>query len=382
MTLTVSFPCADPATPDPRLDDRIGTDDPAAPTTADRLLISFGSSARSLFAGLGRSDAVHAVLDRALSTFDCSGVGVVLAEESQPMSAGASDESAAAADRLQISLRQGPVFQTIDRGQPVLVTELRSDSRWRFWAPMAADLGFRSALSLPLVDGDIAGSLTLYARSASRFRTADLAPAMVFAQLASIAIAVAQERAQLLRAVRSRSIVGQAQGILMEHYGVTAPQALTVLHRYSARQNLNLRTDGRGRHPGPRTARDRASRPVSGAIMRRASAIIGPARGADRPVGTNSRHRTRAARQPVRRPGPGCAGAPLPEHQSVDPSSDPTEDHVTDRRRRHARRCLHGGLEPGPGVPCDEPHRAGLGHVHRVRDHGRAEPRERMIVTP
>ena len=243
MTLTISAArCADSATADPRLDDLIAGDDPAAITAAERLLTSFGSSAQTLFAGLGRSDTVRAVVELALSTFCCSGVGVVLLDaDARPVTAGASDDVAGAADRLQLSLQQGPVLQTIERRQPVVVTELRSDGRWRFWAPSAADLGFRSALALPLADGDIAGALTLYARSPSRFRSADLASAMVFAQLASIAIAVAQERAQLLQAVQSRSIVGQAQGILMEHYGVTATQALTVLQRYSAQQDLDLR---------------------------------------------------------------------------------------------------------------------------------------------
>lgn len=192
MTLTTSFPHADPVTPDSRRDVVTGAHDPVRTTSADRLLISFGSGAQSLFAELSRSDAVQAVVDRALSTFGCSGVGIVLAVESQPMAAGASDDDADAADRLQISLRQGPALQAIDRGQPVLVTELRSDSRWRFWAPMAADLGFRSALALPLVDEDTAGSLTLYSRSPSRFRSTDLARAMGFAEQAAVAIAVAQ----------------------------------------------------------------------------------------------------------------------------------------------------------------------------------------------
>ena len=242
MTLTISSTRrADSAAADPCLGDVIGDDDPAAVTAAERLVTSFGSSAQTLFAALGRSDTVRAVVELALSTFRCSGVGVVLLDaESRPESAGASDDDAAAADGLQLSLRQGPVLQAIERRQPVLVTELRADGRWGFWAPSAADLGFRSVLALPLADGDIAGSLTLYARSASGFRSADLASTMVFAQLSSIAIAVAQEREQLLQAVQSRSIVGQAQGILMEHYGVTATQALTVLHRYSAQQDLQL----------------------------------------------------------------------------------------------------------------------------------------------
>ena len=243
MTLTISSPRrADPAMADPRIDDLISSDDPAAVTAAERLLTSFGSSAQTLFAGLGRRDTVRAVVELALPTFRCGGVGVVLVDtSSRPVSAGASGDDAATADRLQLSLRQGPVLQAIERRQPVLISELRSDSRWRFWAPEAADLGFRSALALPLADGDISGSVMLYSGSAAHFRSADLAAAMVLAQLASIAVAVAQEREQLLQALQSRSIVGQAQGILMKLHGVTATQALTVLHRYAAQQDEPLK---------------------------------------------------------------------------------------------------------------------------------------------
>ena len=244
MTLTISSArSADPAMADPRLDDLIGGDDPAPVTAADRLLTSFGSSAQTLFAGLGRRDTVRAVVELALTTFRCGGVGVVLVDtNSRPVSAGASGDDAATADRLQLSLRQGPVLQAIERRQPVLISELRSDSRWRFWAPDGRRPG------LPIGVGASAGG-----RRHLRFGHALLRvggplplreiwpPAMVFAQLASIAIAVAQEREQLLQALQSRSIVGQAQGILMKLHGVTATQALTVLHRYAAQQDETLR---------------------------------------------------------------------------------------------------------------------------------------------
>ena len=75
--------------------------------------------------------------------------------------------------------------------------ELRFDSRWRFWAPQAADLGFRSVLSLALTDGDPFGAITLYSKRPSFFGTESLAPGLAFAEEASIAITTAVEREQL-----------------------------------------------------------------------------------------------------------------------------------------------------------------------------------------
>ena len=102
-------------------------------------------------------------------------------------------------------------------------------------------MGFRSVLSLVLADGDPFGAVTLYSRRPSFFSTESLAPELGFAQQASIAIIVAVEREQLVRARDSRGIVGQAQGILMERYHITADQAFAVLRRYSSPLNQKLR---------------------------------------------------------------------------------------------------------------------------------------------
>ena len=125
--------------------------------------------------------------------------------------------------------------------QPIVSSELRFESRWRFWSPKAADLGFRSVLSLALTDGDPFGAVTLYSRRPSFFGTESVAAQQAFAQQASIAITVAVEREQLGQARDSRGVVGQAQGIVMERYQVTADEAFAVLRRYSSHLNLRLR---------------------------------------------------------------------------------------------------------------------------------------------
>lgn len=218
--------------------------DAAAPTHRpdEEQWICLAGVARDMFSAATLDDTVDKVVGLALSTFGCDEVGFLLVADGEAVcAAAASHADAQRADALQLESRQGPGLQAIARQQPVIATELRFDSRWRFWAPLAADLGFRSVLSLSLADGDTAGSLTLYSRRANRFGSADLPLARVFAEHAAIAIAVATERQQLLRAIESRGTVGQAQGILMQRYGISYPQADTVLRRYANHLEQSLR---------------------------------------------------------------------------------------------------------------------------------------------
>lgn len=70
----------------------------------------------------------------------------------------------------------------------------------------------------------------------------------MLARLAGEAIAVAEGRRSeearaenLEGALLSRTVIGQAQGILMERDGITADQAFSVLRRASQQLNVKLR---------------------------------------------------------------------------------------------------------------------------------------------
>ena len=81
-------------------------------------------------------------------------------------------------------------------------------------------------------------------------------------QHASIAVATAAERERLVRAVRTRSIVGQAQGLLMERHQITAERAATLLRHYPvdhgqelyviAQRIVHQRAPSPARHVGDR----------------------------------------------------------------------------------------------------------------------------------
>jgi GAF domain-containing protein len=201
----------------------------------------FVGMASDLFASRGLAETLNTVVGVARRTFGCDGAGVVLTAAGGFVATAASTAGATQADALQVEHHQGPGIDAINARQPVVSAELRFDSRWRFWAPQAADLGFRSVLSLVLADGDPFGAMNLYSRRPSFFRHQSLTSGLGFVQQAAIAIAVAVEREQLVRARDSRGIIGQAQGILMERYDISADQAFAVLRRYSSHLNQKLR---------------------------------------------------------------------------------------------------------------------------------------------
>jgi AmiR/NasT family two-component response regulator len=63
----------------------------------------------------------------------------------------------------------------------------------------------------------------------------------LFADHAAIALARARTEATLWEAIEGRKVIGQAQGILMERFGLTGDQAFAVLRRYSQDSNVKLR---------------------------------------------------------------------------------------------------------------------------------------------
>jgi GAF domain-containing protein len=145
------------------------------------------------------------------------------------------------AGELQIDCGEGPSVDAIVDRRHSVVDDLRVEGRWRFWAPQAARLGFRSVVSVSLTEHNIEGVVNLYSRRPSTFQAADLATAEVFAQHAALALAVANERVHLREAVAARTLIGQAQGVLMQRYQLDADQAFTVLRRYSSHSNRRLR---------------------------------------------------------------------------------------------------------------------------------------------
>lgn len=145
------------------------------------------------------------------------------------------------ADRLQYSLVEGPCVDAATRSQIVLSPDLATDIRWPRWGPAAAELGFRSVLSAELhAAGQRIGSINLYGAAGRQFTSEDADVARLFARHAAAALAAARLREGLQNALDMRTIIGQAQGVLMERFGVDADRAFSILRRYSQDGNRKL----------------------------------------------------------------------------------------------------------------------------------------------
>ena len=144
-------------------------------------------------------------------------------------------------DALQEEVGQGPCLDAVWERQTVSVPDIASEPRWPEFSLRASQRGVGSMLSFQLfVEGDNLGALNLYARSAGAFDEHSAEVGEMFASHAAVAYSAAQRESALERALTSRQLVGQAQGILMERQRLTAEQAFAQLTRASQARNVKL----------------------------------------------------------------------------------------------------------------------------------------------
>jgi hypothetical protein len=103
-------------------------------------------------------------------------------------------------------------------------------------------LGLRSALSLRLrADRRRLTVLTAYARKSQAFDDDATRVGRLFVAHVSLALDSATVREQLTEAMRTRDLIGQATGILMERLDIDAAGAFDSLVKASQRENVKLR---------------------------------------------------------------------------------------------------------------------------------------------
>lgn len=155
---------------------------------------------------------------------------------------GATHPDVSEADRVQYELREGPCVDAAVDSRLVISSDLENDARWPRWGPAAAALGFHSILSVELHGrGHRIGALNLYGKRGREFTVEDLELARIFAHQSGASLASARSEQGLREALATRTLIGQAQGILMERFDLNAEQAFGVLRRYSQTSNVKLR---------------------------------------------------------------------------------------------------------------------------------------------
>lgn len=146
-----------------------------------------------------------------------------------------------AAHQLQVTFDEGPCLDAIDGRATYRTDDASIDPRWPQWGPAAATIGIHSAVGVRLATRSRGyGSLNIYADRRSAFTQADEEVAELLAAHATAAFASAERSAGLQTALDSRTIIGQAQGILMQKFDIDADAAFAFLQRISQHENQKL----------------------------------------------------------------------------------------------------------------------------------------------
>jgi len=201
------------------------------------------------------------------------------------------DEIVADLEAVQHAHFAGPCIDSITQRRIVYAEEIAVEQSWSAVAAEFVSAEVRGALCLPLVSTTSAASLNLYSRFPAAYSALDRARAVILASLAGVALSAArshetdiQVSEDLHRALTTREVIGQAQGILMERERVSAHEAFDILRRASQHLNRKLRDIAQ-------ELVDTGERPITGDRVTER----GPERGPDR--ARSVAHRARSDRE-------------------------------------------------------------------------------------
>jgi hypothetical protein len=172
--------------------------------------------------------------------------GISMTEKGQVTSRNPTAPGVTKLDQLQSELHEGPCISALD--EPAEDGVVRADDlagedgdRWPRFSPQAVRAGYRSMLSTQLAAADdFRVALNLYASRPHAFDDEARRTAAFFGVQAGALLHGSREAGRLERAVRSRDVIGQAKGILIERYGVDDTEAFQMLVRSSQETNLKL----------------------------------------------------------------------------------------------------------------------------------------------
>jgi GAF domain-containing protein len=208
-----------------------------------REVVDFAHVARELHAAPDESGQLQLAVDFAAKLIaGCDHAGVSIVQGRNIYTPVGSDDLVRRGDALQYELDEGPCLDSLRSHETVISQDLRKESRWPRWAPRAtADLGIQAMMSHWLyTNARSYGALNLYADRSNAFEPTDDAIAQLLAAEISVALAAQREIGQRSIAMEHRTVIGQAEGILMERLGMDPDQAFAYLRRQSQTEHRKL----------------------------------------------------------------------------------------------------------------------------------------------
>lgn len=175
--------------------------------------------------------------------------GITLVRNRRAGTVASSSLDAQELDEVQYGLGEGPCLTAARERAIVVVPDLRVEQRWPGYVRHLISVGIRSVLAVPfqLEDGDGA-ALNLYSRDVDGFAPRQVETARGYADRASQAFAVAvkvarhrEESEHLLEAMKTRTTIDLAVGIIMGQNRRSQEEAFRILRAASNSRNIKLR---------------------------------------------------------------------------------------------------------------------------------------------
>lgn len=143
----------------------------------------------------------------------------------------------------------GPVLEAVTFHEPRRLDDVATDQRWLSFAAEMARSGYRSCLSLPLPTRSAGAAVfTLYSADGGQFSDTSYDLVLLFTLHAGVVFdnaALYHDSTKLVEqlqsALKTRALVGRAQGLLMHRFDFGADQAFAALRAVSQNNNTKLR---------------------------------------------------------------------------------------------------------------------------------------------
>ena len=182
----------------------------------------------------------------ALDGWDAAATSIV--EEDRVATFGLTDDRIVDVDQKQYDKESGPCVDALKTGELQYWAGAESDLRWTEFAAAAKAAGIRSVLSFPLrIAESSVGAINFYSSKLDALTDGQREEGWVFASQAAVSlanikdfIATRQQAEQLQEGLQTRTLIGQATGLLMAQHGLTSGEAFQKLVRASQNANVKL----------------------------------------------------------------------------------------------------------------------------------------------
>lgn len=175
--------------------------------------------------------------------------GTSLVEGDKIATFGSTSEKVNAVDRGQYDSGRGPCVDALSSGDVQYFDGDEIKPEWRQFAETAGDAGIYSVVSFPLMlEDEVIGAINFYSEERQALRPGQREEGLLVAAQGAVAVSNARdlmskhaEVEQLSEGIKTRTVIGQATGLLMAQESLTSEEAFQKLVQISQKTNVKLR---------------------------------------------------------------------------------------------------------------------------------------------